>query len=103
MAKFNKGFTYLGRMLDGTNRWFIIHQVGQRSWSATCFTHAQGLDTPNHVMVLNSGALYAKFEKANILTYQVGNPEATKRMRGDMFNILKWGQRDEPQDKESPH
>ena len=96
MAKFSRNCTYLCRKADG-KKWYIVHQSGQRSWTATVFTHVQTLDDEDSVITMNGTALYSEFENGKIHAFYNNTPHK-KKMRELMFNILKWGQEKEPKD-----
>ena len=97
MAKFNNGNTYLGKK---DSKWWIIHQSGKRSWTATVFSHTQGVDDES-TKTSNGTDLYLEF--TDVRVYRCGNNSLQTQMRKDMFNLLKWGDYIEPsQLKEIP-
>jgi len=89
IKKFKKGHVYIGRAL-GFGAWYIIHQEGQRSWTACNFTHTNGEgDDFAGDVVKGSSTMAEQFEKVCIFDKTV--VEHRKKMRETMFNILKWG------------
>lgn len=102
MAKFNKGNTYLCRR-EGEKKWYIVHQSGQRSWTATLFTHtyrfSESDDDP--IVTMNGTALYLEFANGDVRRFNAISKEHQKLLRETMFNILKHGEAEE-QDKELP-
>lgn len=87
---FTKGYTYLAQK---DSKWYIVHQSGQRSWTATVFTHTVPVEE-EAILTGNGKDLPNKFGEK--FTYRIGRDGEQARMRKDMFNILKWGQRTEP-------
>lgn len=90
-SKLEKGNTYLGKLPDDA-RWYIIHQSGQRSWTATVFTHLQAYDTAKDIFITDNGtAMYESFKQGVLTKYRVGSSSQQSLMRADMFHILKFG------------
>ena len=94
MPKLIKGNTYLCKRENG-NKWYIVHQSGQRSWTASVFTEVQTLKNEDAFITMNGTALFEEFKNGEMRRYNINN---TTQLRKDMFNILKWGQFDAPKD-----
>jgi len=87
IKKFKKGNVYIGRF-KGFGAWYVIHQEGQRTWTATNFTHIN-IETEGDDVIRNNSTMAESFEK--IQSFDKTNVEDRKNMREVMFKILKWG------------
>lgn len=90
VEKFKRGNVYIGRYI-GFGAWYIIHQEGQRSWTACNFTHTNMTDDEDAGgdVIKGNLSMAQSFEK--ICIFDKENVEDRKNMRETMFKILKWG------------
>lgn len=90
VEKFKRGNVYIGRYI-GFGAWYIIHQEGQRSWTACNFTHTNMTDDEDAGgdVIKGNSSMAQSFEKVCIFDKE--NVEDRKNMRETMFKILKWG------------
>lgn len=96
MKKFEKGHTYLVRVGVW---WYIVHQIGQRSWVGLLFSNAP-LTTENLFFQGNASGCYEAFEKYRAIgarSMEVHSITSSDhvQLRKAMFNILKTGKIDE--------
>ena len=85
MYKFKKGMIYL--VLAENSLFYIVRQVGQRTWVAINFTHAS-LDWEDIFKSGNSKALLEDLNPSKVKGFGNDNAE----FRREMFNILKYGE-----------
>jgi hypothetical protein len=98
MEKLIKNRTYLGKR-DG--KWWIIHQTGQRSWTACVFTHIQTLRDGDECVITDNGTNMST-HFTDLTGYGDGHTPRQQVMRERMFNILKWGSYEEPEQEGNP-
>jgi len=82
-----KGYMYLAQ---GGTRWYVVQQIGQRSWSATVFTHVadnMGSSSYGHIANAPNMTTWLHEQGAGDFYAFDSNP----KMREVMFNILKTG------------
>jgi len=85
--KFSKGFTYLIRRKGRC--WYIIHQISQRGWTATLFSHVSQEMYENERTFTSNGVQL--WEQLGVEESHQFSSSAQAGMRQMMMSILKYG------------
>ena len=92
-ASFKTGFTYIVRD-PKRSLWYLVQQVGVKSWVATNFTHI-GLGYEDKIIKGNGGALYLMLDVIPTKGDSYFKTSDQRDLRIKMFNVLKFGRLDE--------
>lgn len=88
-ASFKTGKVYIVR--DSHRAlWYMVQQVGSKSWIATTFTNAE-VNWGDRLLKGNGTALYSFIMEDNQYCYEFDVLSGTVAMRKAMFSILKYG------------
>jgi len=87
VSGFTKGRTYLAK--SPNRRFYIIQQVGMKSWKATCFTHVEPEGGVFFEEYTGNGK--SLFEKLNEDGFEFRATYTNGKLREYMFEILQHG------------
>ena len=88
MNKYEKGYIYIVK--SENNIWYIVQQVGKRTWVATAFAQLE-LDEEDRV-VSGNGTVLPRELKAQVTRRYRDSEYDKAKFRACLFNILKYGE-----------
>jgi hypothetical protein len=85
--RFSKGYTYIVRRAG--HNWYIVHQVSQRGWVATLFSHISNNISENERSFSANGVqLWEDMEIEEHYSFTLSEQSLMRRM---MMSVLKYG------------
>jgi len=85
--KFNKGYTYLVKRTGG--KWYVVHQISQRGWTATLFTHvSSAVSEHERSLSANGVQLWEDMKIEEHYSFALSEQSLMRRM---MMSVLKYG------------